>query len=108
MAAEQGSIIWVSFDPSVGHEPSKRRPALVVSSDYFNYRCSLTVVLPITSTDSGFPYHVRIDQDGVRGFACVEQMKVLDLEARPHQVVGRLDGRTLSEVLNLVGSVFDI
>ena len=48
MAAEQGSIIWVSFDPSVGHEPSKRRPALVVSSDYFNYRCSLTVVVSTT------------------------------------------------------------
>lgn len=50
MLFEQGDLIEVDFNPTVGHEPAKRRPALVVSAGYFNnVVSSLTVVCPITS-----------------------------------------------------------
>lgn len=32
MVFEQGDIIEVDFDPTRGHEPQKKRPALVVSA----------------------------------------------------------------------------
>lgn len=40
----------------------KKRPALVVSADEFN-NCpaELVMVLPITSTDTGIPSHIRVD-----------------------------------------------
>jgi len=31
----QGELGYLDFDPSVGHEPTKRRPALVVSVDAY-------------------------------------------------------------------------
>ena len=32
----QGDIIWIDFNPSVGHEQANYRPAVVVSKRQFN------------------------------------------------------------------------
>jgi mRNA interferase MazF len=45
-----GSIWLVSFDPSVGSEIRKTRPAIIISGTVFNQRRKVTV-LPITSSD---------------------------------------------------------
>jgi mRNA interferase MazF len=47
-----GSIWLVSFDPSVGAEIRKTRPAVIISGTAFNRRRKLTV-LPLTSTSPG-------------------------------------------------------
>ncbi len=44
-----GSIWLVTFDPSVGTEIRKTRPALVISGSMFNAQCSKVTVLPFTS-----------------------------------------------------------
>ncbi|AFY72325.1 growth inhibitor [Synechococcus sp. PCC 7502] len=44
-----GSIWLVSFDPSIGTEIRKTRPAVIVSGTIFNQRSKVTV-LPITSS----------------------------------------------------------
>jgi len=108
MLCEQGDIIEVSFDPSYGHEPQKRRPALVVSTDAFNLRSSLTAVCPITSTDNGYPLHVRIDADDVHGFVCVEALRTLDLQSRRCERVSVADATAMGEVLSLIGAIFGI
>ena len=56
----QGDIIEVNFDPTVGHEPAKRRPALVVSTDAFNMRSSIIFVSPIPPTVNDYPLRVRV------------------------------------------------
>ena len=106
----QGDIIEVNFDPTVGHEPAKRRPALVVSTDAFNIRSSMTFVSPITSTVNDYPLHVQIEDDDadIRGSVCVEQTRAVDLAARPCKKVGELRVEDMDEVLNLLGSVFGI
>ena len=106
----QGDIVDVSFDPSLGHEPAKRRPGLVVSTDAFNLRSSMTFVAPITSTMNHYPLHVPIEvgEAGVRGCVCVEQTRAMDLSARRCERIGELDEARMSEVLNLIGSVFGI
>jgi mRNA interferase MazF len=44
-----GSIWLVSFDPSIGTEIQKTRPAIIISGTAFNQRRKVTV-LPITSS----------------------------------------------------------
>lgn len=56
----QGDIIEFDFSPSEGHEPKGRRLALVVSTDRFNIATSMTLVCPVTTTDNGFPLHMRL------------------------------------------------
>ncbi len=45
-----GSIWLVSFDPSIGTEIRKTRPAVIISGTSFNQRSKVTV-LPITSAN---------------------------------------------------------
>lgn len=106
----QGDLIEVSFDPSLGHEPAKRRPGLVVSADDFNIGSSMTFVAPVTSTRNHYPYHVpiEVDEADLRGCVCVEQTRAMDLSARPCKKLGELGVDEMNEVLNLLGSVFGI
>ena len=108
MICEQGEIVCIDFEPHVGHEPAKYRPALVVSSSAFNLRSSMTVVCPITSLDNGYPMHAKIECGENSGFACVEQMRAADLGARRCKSVGFVLAEQMGEVLSLVGAVFDI
>lgn len=112
MIVEQGDIVEISFDPTVGHEPRKRRPALVVSVGMFNNELSsLTVVCPITSTLNGHPLHVPLPPGSpAEGCVAVEQLRAVDLESPERQArhLGVMDEKTMSDVLETIGGVFGI
>lgn len=56
-----GEVWDMQLDPRVGREQGGYRPALVISSDYFNRAPNgLHIIVPITGTDRGIRYHVRI------------------------------------------------
>jgi len=48
----RGSVWWVEFDPSVGSEIHKTRPAVIVSNDTANKFLARVVVVPLTSNIS--------------------------------------------------------
>ena len=80
---KQGDIIYLDFDPQSGHEQRGRRPALVVSNDLFNRVSSLTMVCPITNTDRGYPFHVRLEgRTKTTGVVMCDQARMLDLGSR--------------------------
>ena len=112
MLFEQGDLIELSFDPMVGHEPQKRRPALVVSVGHFNnVVSSVVVVCPITSAANKHPLHIELP-DGLpmKGYVCMEAMRALDLN-NPGRAARHLDSyvdhETMSKVLDAIGAVFD-
>ena len=62
-ASPRWAEIWnVDFGVPIGHEQGKRRPALVVSSDWFNRtRAERVVLCPLSTTIRPIGTHVRID-----------------------------------------------
>jgi mRNA interferase MazF len=49
MHPRRGEVWWVAFDPSLGGEIQKTRPALVVSNDGANMALNRLIVVPLTS-----------------------------------------------------------
>ena len=110
MVYEQGDLLSIDFNPSKGHEPAERHPALVVSSTRVNYLTNLTLLAPITSTDNRFPLHVTITEGNpISGFVQCEALRALDLNSRASaEYLGAIDDETLSAVLEAIGVVLDI
>lgn len=105
---EQGDIIEIDLNPSVGHEPAKTRPAVVASVYGFNSRSNLVCVVPVASKNNGYPLHVRVESDDVRGWACVEALRTVDVEQRNYRVVGYADAATMRSILSIVRGMFDL
>ena len=73
-----GQIWWARPDPSVGREQAGRRPVMIVAgSDYLELMTTLALVVPLTTTDRGWPNHVpvhgHVDLPG-QSFAMSEQI----------------------------------
>ena len=80
---QQGDIVFINFDPRIGHEQKGRRPGLIISNEDFHKRASMAMVCPITNTISRFPMHVALDErTKTTGEIMCEQVKCVDLEAR--------------------------
>lgn len=46
---KRGEIWWVNFDPSIGQEVKKKRPAVIISNDVSNKYLKRYQVIPLTS-----------------------------------------------------------
>jgi len=58
---KRGEIYYVNFDPTIGVEIKKTRPALIIQNDIGNMYSQATIVAAITSTSRGpHPYEVSV------------------------------------------------
>lgn len=80
---QRGDVVWITMNPTVGHEQFGRRPALVLSPAAYNGKVGLAILCPITSQVKGYPFEVRVP-DGlpVEGVVLADQAKSLDWRAR--------------------------
>ena len=99
---KQGDIIIVSFDPQIGHEQAGRRPALVVSNDFYNANCNLTILCPITNTQRNNPFHVALSRCSTTGFIMCEQIRTMDLGQRTYRYIEQIPYDILEEVLSIL------
>ena len=100
---EQGDIVYLDFDPQSGHEQRGRRPALVVSNNLFNRVSSLTMVCPITHTDKGHPFHIRLDgTTKTDGVILCDQARMLDLNSRSASFVEKAPSALTAEAVDLI------
>ena len=95
----KGEYIYVSLDPTKGHEQAGRRPALVVSSTLYNRKTGLAQVLPITHTTTGPTRFIIPDGEPVDGAVLWGQIRTVDLEARSWESIGYASDDVLEEAV---------
>lgn len=75
----RGEVWWVEFDPAVGSEIRKTRPAVIVSNDAANRNLSRVVVVPVTSnTGRQYPGEAVVNVGRQSSKAMADQIMAAD------------------------------
>jgi mRNA interferase MazF len=78
MHPKRGEIFWVSFDPSLGGEVQKTRPAIIVSNDAANAVLNRLIVVPLSSkTDRLYPGEVLVQVNEQKSKAMSDQLTTI-------------------------------
>lgn len=76
---KRGEIWWVVFDPAIGSEIRKTRPAVILSNDAANRNLARTVVVPLTSDIAQvYPGEALVSIDGRQSKAMADQIMAAD------------------------------
>lgn len=95
---ERGNIYWVSFDPSVGSETKKIRPAIVISNNVQNKISLRVIVVPITSNvKSIYPFESEVMVEGKRCKATLDQIRTVDKQ-RLKKLIGTCTNAEMSKL----------
>src|SRR2546426_9662710 len=99
----RGEISLVSFDPTLGAEIQKTRPALVIQNDIANRYSPITIVAAITSTIDTRPRPTKVLVRAPEGGLSVDSMVLLNQirsvdKQRLLKRLGKLSPGTMEDV----------
>jgi mRNA interferase MazF len=103
-----GDIIWLDFDPQIGREQAKRRPALVITDQSYNRASGLAIVCPLTSRRKPYPFALATTIEKVDGAVLVDHLKSLDWAARKASFHSKADPALLTRVRAYLGVLLGI
>ena len=94
----RGEVWWVNFDPSVGGEIRKQRPAIILSNDTANTYFNRVQVVPLTSNVGRlYPSEALVTLQGQQSKAMADQLTTVS-KMRFISRIGRVSARDMQQV----------
>ncbi len=104
---DAGDIVWMTFDPPLGREQAAHRPAVVLSTAFYNAQAGLLVCCPTTTRIKGYPFEVHLSGQPA-SVVLADQVKSFDWRSRKAVRKGQATAAELAEVgaklRSLIGS----
>lgn len=76
---KRGEVWWVEFDPSIGSEIRKTRPAIIISNDAANRNLMRVIVIPLSSNVTKlYPGEAIVTIAGRQSKAMADQIMAAD------------------------------
>lgn len=96
---DRGDLVWLDFDPALGHEQNGRRPALVLSKKAYNGLTGMAIVVPCTSKVKGYVFEIVFKGRGVSGAVLADQVHCYDWRERRLKFIERTAPDFVAKVL---------
>ncbi len=104
----RGEVWWIRFDPSVGGEIQKTRPAIILSNDRSNKYLNRVQVIPLTSKVAQlYPSEVFVMIEGKKAKALADQLTTVS-KLRFVNMIGKLSDSDLRAVEAAVKRQLDL